>query len=94
MVVMTMMVVRLCECRTRNHQDHGKKQSLLHVQHHNNKVTARMPARVTFGLLTYPNDVRSGSGEIFQSGHHGVALVLGAKEEDQGNEQVDKIEIR
>ena len=31
-VVMTMMMVRLRKCRSRNHQDHGKKQSLFHVQ--------------------------------------------------------------
>jgi hypothetical protein len=31
MVVMTMMVVRLRECGSRNHQDHGKKQSLFHA---------------------------------------------------------------
>ncbi len=94
MVVMTMMMVRLRECGSRNHQDHGKKQSLFHVPHHNNKGTARMPPRVTFGLPTYPNDVRPGSGEIFLCAHHGVALVPGAEKEDQGDEQVDKIEIR
>jgi len=41
MMVVTMMMVRLRKCRSRNHQDHGEKQSLFHVHHHNNKVTAR-----------------------------------------------------
>jgi hypothetical protein len=31
MVVVTMMMVRLRKCGSRNHQDHGKKQSLFHV---------------------------------------------------------------
>jgi hypothetical protein len=30
-VVVTMMMVRLRKCGSRNHQDHGKKQSLFHV---------------------------------------------------------------
>jgi len=61
MVAMVMMMVRLCKCGSRNHQDHGKKQSLFHVQHHNNKGAARMPLRVTFGLRHNPQwyDARS-----------------------------------
>jgi hypothetical protein len=31
MVVVTMMMVRLRKCGSRNHQDHGKKQRLFHV---------------------------------------------------------------
>jgi hypothetical protein len=31
MVVVTMMMVRLRKCGSRNHQDHGKKQSFFHV---------------------------------------------------------------
>jgi hypothetical protein len=42
MVVVTMTMVRLRKCGSRNHQDHGKKQSLFHVQHHSNKGAARM----------------------------------------------------
>jgi hypothetical protein len=30
-VVVTMMMVRLRKCGSRNHQDHGEKQSLFHV---------------------------------------------------------------
>jgi hypothetical protein len=30
-VVVTMMMVRLRKCGSRNHQDHSKKQSLFHV---------------------------------------------------------------
>jgi hypothetical protein len=56
-VVMVMMMMRLRKCGSRNHQDHGKKQSLFHVQHHNNKGAARMPLRVTFGLHHNPNGV-------------------------------------
>jgi hypothetical protein len=44
--------------------------------------------------MSLPNNARPGSGEIFERGHHRVALVPGAEEEDQGDEQVDKIEIR
>jgi hypothetical protein len=40
MMVVMMMVVRLRKGRSRNHQDHGEKQSLFHVHHHSNKVTA------------------------------------------------------
>jgi hypothetical protein len=32
MVAMVMMMVRLRKCRSRNHQDYGKKESLFHVQ--------------------------------------------------------------
>jgi hypothetical protein len=31
MVVLTMMMVRLRKCGSRNHQDHGKEQSLFHL---------------------------------------------------------------
>jgi hypothetical protein len=60
MVVMTMMVMGLRKCGSRNHQDHGKQQSLFHEQHHNNNAAARMAPRVTLGLLAYLNDVRTG----------------------------------
>jgi hypothetical protein len=49
-VVVMMMMVRLRKCGSRNHQDHGKKQSLFHVPHHNNKGAACMLLQVTFGL--------------------------------------------
>jgi hypothetical protein len=32
MVAMVMMMVRLRKCRSRNHQDYGKEESLFHVQ--------------------------------------------------------------
>jgi hypothetical protein len=64
MVVMTMTMVRLRKCGSRNHQDHGKKQSLFHVHHHSNKGAARMLLCVTFGLHITPKDVRPRSGEI------------------------------
>lgn len=94
MAVMTMMVVRLRKCGSRNHQDHGKKQSLFHANIITNKGVTRMPPRVTFGLPTCPDDVRPWSGEILEGADHGVALVPGAEEEGKGDEQVNKIEIR
>jgi hypothetical protein len=43
-VVVTMMMVRLRKCGRRNHQDHGKKQSLFHV--HIIATKARRVARI------------------------------------------------
>jgi hypothetical protein len=95
MVMMVMMMmVRLRECGSRNQHDHGKKQSLFHVQIITNKRAARMPPAVTLGLPMLPKDVRPRLGEVFQRCHHRVALVPGTEKEDQSDEQVDKVEIR
>jgi hypothetical protein len=93
MAVMTMMMVCLRKCGSRNHQDHGKKQSLFHANIITNKGITRMPSCVTFGLPTCPDDVRPGSGETFECADHGVVLAPGTEEEDKGDEQVNKVEI-
>jgi hypothetical protein len=59
---MTMMMVRLSECGSRNHQDHGEKQSLFHVHHHNNKVTARFAASRNF-WVTHLSPMMLGRGQ-------------------------------
>jgi hypothetical protein len=86
-VVVTMMMVRLRKCGSRNHQDHGKKQSLFHVNIIATKD--RRIARLEYlsGYTSLPNDVTPPSGEIFERVDYGVAtLVPGAEEEDQGDE--------
>jgi hypothetical protein len=62
MVVMTMTMVRLRKCRSRNHQDHGEKQSLFHVHHHNNKVTARYAVSRNF-WVTHLSPMMLGQGQ-------------------------------
>ncbi len=57
-------------------------------------VGADRQLRVT--LLGYTNSTMNlpASREIFHRVHRGTALVPGAEKEDQGDEQVDKVEIR